>query len=186
MVDGSNQELGNQILFHEYAHHFMMQNPTAPYPAWFVEGFAEYFATVRFTARKIDIGHSSRGRAYSVQEGQWLPMERLLSGGPTGLSEARGRAYYAQSWLLVHYFYSTPERQAALSRLLAAQRRSGPVEALQSATGLTPEAARPGSCAIISAAAPSAIGSMDRGNPATPPPVTITAMPRSAGDLDPL
>jgi hypothetical protein len=182
MVDGGNQEAGNQILFHEYAHHFMMQNSTAPYPAWFIEGFAEYFATVRFTARKIDIGHSSLGRAYSVQEGQWLPMERLLSAGPTGLSEAGGSAYYAQSWLLVHYFYSTPERQAALSRLLAAQRRSGPVEALQSATGLTPEA--------LTRELRNYIGGgtiryrqMDRGNPATPPPVTITAMPRSAGDL---
>jgi hypothetical protein len=182
LVDGSNQEAGNQILFHEYAHHFMMQNSTMIYPAWFVEGFAEYFATVRFTARKIDIGNFSPGRVYSVQEGQWLPMERLLSGPPTGLNEAGGAAYYAQSWLLVHYFYSTPQRQAALNRLLAAQGRSGPVEALQSATGLTP--------AALTRELRNYIGGgsiryrqMDRGNAATPPTVAITAMPRSAGDL---
>jgi hypothetical protein len=181
MVTGSNPDAGNQILFHEYAHHFMMQNTLAAYPAWFVEGFAEYFATVRFTARKIDIGTASPGRAYAVQEGQWLPMERLLSGGPTGLNEAAQSAYYAQSWLLTHYFYSTPQRQAALNRLLAASRRSSPVEALQSATGFTPE--------TLTRELRNYIGSgsiryrqMDRGSQ-TPPTVTVTMMPRSAGDL---
>ena len=35
------------ILFHEYAHHFMFQNFTAAYPGWFVEGYAEFYATAR-------------------------------------------------------------------------------------------------------------------------------------------
>jgi Flp pilus assembly protein TadD len=181
MVDGSRQDAGNQILFHEYAHHFMMQNSVMPYPAWFVEGFAEYFATARFTARKIDIGNFSPGRVYSIQQGPWLPMERLLSGGPSGLNDAGMEAYYAQSWLLVHYFYSTPERQAALLRLITAQRRSGPVEALQSATGFTPQ--------DLTRELRNYIGrgsiryrQMDR-VAAAPPAVTITTMPRSAGDL---
>jgi hypothetical protein len=181
MVDGSQLEAGNHILFHEYAHHFMRQNSTAPYPAWFVEGFAEYFSTVRFTARKIDIGNVSPGRVYAVQEGQWLPMERILSGGPTGLNEAAQSAYYAQSWLLTHYFYSTPQRQAVLNRLLAAQTRSSPMEALQSATGFTPVA--------LTRELRSYIGGgsiryrqMDRAA-ATPPAVTITALPPSGGDL---
>ena len=85
--EASATRRGNEILFHEYAHHFMMQNSTsAAYPGWYIEGFAEYFATVRFTARKIDIGNYSQGRAYSIVQGAWLPMERILSAGPAGLN----------------------------------------------------------------------------------------------------
>ena len=32
--------MGDDVLLHEYAHHFMMQNFASTYPAWFVEGFA--------------------------------------------------------------------------------------------------------------------------------------------------
>src|SRR5262249_27179427 len=32
----------HEILFHEYAHHFMLQHFAGGYPPWFVEGFAEY------------------------------------------------------------------------------------------------------------------------------------------------
>ncbi|MEA3012388.1 MAG: hypothetical protein QOD42_933 [Sphingomonadales bacterium] len=109
-------------------------------------------------------------------------MERLLSGAPTGLDEDGMDAYYAQSWLLVHYFYSTPQRQAALNRLLAAQSRSGPVEALQSATGLTPEALARELRNYIRAGSIS-YRQMDRTAAATPPVVRITALPPSAGDL---
>ena len=34
----------NYVLFHEYAHHFMFQRSNGAYPAWFIEGFAEYFS----------------------------------------------------------------------------------------------------------------------------------------------
>jgi len=181
MVDGSQRDAGNEILFHEYAHHFMMQNSTLIYPAWFVEGFAEYFATVRFTARKIDIGNYSRGRAASIQ-GRWIAMERLLSAGPAGLNQEEQAAYYAQSWLLVHYFYSTPERQAALNRLLATVPGGSPAEALQSATGLTPETLTRELRRYI-AGGSIRYRQMERGSPATPPPVTVALMPRSADDL---
>lgn len=181
MVDGSQRDAGNEILFHEYTHHFMMQNSTLIYPAWFVEGFAEYFATVRFTSRKIDIGNYSRGRAASIQ-GRWIPLERLLSAGPGGLTQEETGAYYAQSWLLVHYFHSTPERQAALNRLLTAVQGRSPVEALQSATGLTPETLTRELRRYI-AGGSIRYRQMERGSPAAPPAVAVTLLPRSADDL---
>ena len=105
----------------------MRQNYTLPYPGWYVEGYAEYFATVRFSARSIDIGQFSRGRVAAIT-GQWLPIERIISAGPMGLNRGQMGAYYAQSWLLTHYFYSNPERQAALRPIArcrsAAPRRS--------------------------------------------------------------
>ncbi len=47
---GSKYDLnGESVLYHEYAHHFMMAVLSArAYPRWFTEGFAEYFAGVSF------------------------------------------------------------------------------------------------------------------------------------------
>ena len=40
---------GETVLYHEYAHHFMIAGLTArAFPRWFTEGFAEFFAGVRF------------------------------------------------------------------------------------------------------------------------------------------
>ncbi len=36
------------VLFHEYAHHFMLQYFAGAYPKWFVEGFAEFVSTTTF------------------------------------------------------------------------------------------------------------------------------------------
>ncbi len=182
-VDGRAERRGNETLLHEYTHHFMRQHMRGSYPLWYVEGFAEYFATVRFASRHIDIGDYSRGRAYQILSGQWLPMERVLSGGTAGLSREGLSAYYAQSWLLVHYFYSNPQRQQALARLLRASRgRSDARSALQAATGMTPEQLtdelrryiRPGTISYRRA---------PRASADAPPAVTVTAMPRATGDM---
>lgn len=182
-VNGRAERQGDETLLHEYTHHFMRQHMRGNYPPWYVEGFAEYFATVRFTSRRIEIGNYSRGRAWQILEGQWLPMERVLSAGPGGLNEAAMSAYYAQSWLLVHYFYSTPERQQALARLLGLSRFGmSQVDALRGATGLTPEQLteelrryiRPGTIAYRYA---------PRASAESPTEVRITALPRSAGDI---
>ena len=182
-VNGRAEGGGNEILLHEYTHHFMRQHMRNAYPAWYVEGFAEYFATVRFTSRRIEIGNYSRGRASQILEGQWLPMERILSGGIEGLNSSAMSAFYAQSWLLVHYFYSTPERQQALARLLSNWRRGGgAVQALRTATGLTPEGLtaelrryiRPGTIAYRYA---------PRGSAQSPPSVAMREMPPSTREM---
>ncbi len=136
-VDGSS-EMGNQILFHEYAHHFMLQHRPNAYPAWYVEGFAEYFMTVRFGSQGIDIGDISRGRAEWLVNARWLPMERIIAGPRGRMAGDEAALFYAQSWLLIHYFYSNQDRQATLRRYLAAARRESPEAALQTATGFTP------------------------------------------------
>lgn len=182
-VDRRAERQGDETLLHEYTHHFMRQHMRSAFPSWFVEGFAEYFATVRFTSRRIEIGNYSRGRASQILEGEWLPMERVLGGGPGGLNPPAMSAYYAQSWLLVHYFYSNPERQRALNRLLQAQRHhASATDALRAATGMTPAQLteelrryiRPGTIAYRYA---------PRGSIDSPPPVSLTQMPRSTGDI---
>jgi hypothetical protein len=172
------------ILFHEYGHHFMWQNTVNAYPAWYVEGWADYFATVRFSERHIDIGNFDPGRARTLLQGSWLPMERMLSGGIEGLDRNGLSAFYAQSWLMVHYFYSTPERQAALARLLPALRRSPPAEALLAATGLTPQGLTDELRRYIRGGSIQ-YRQMTRASTEAPPPVTVTVMPRSAADMIP-
>lgn len=181
-VDGNVRMGEDQVLLHEYAHHFMLQYSANPYPAWYVEGFAEYFMTSDFDQRSIDIGKASASRVYSVMQGDWLPFERVLAGGTGNLSREQMAAYYAQSWLLTHYFYSSAERQAALGRFLVASRGGGtPAAALHSATGFTPDALTTELRRYIRGGRIT-YRRMARGD-VTPPPVTVTTMPRSADDL---
>lgn len=93
---GRRRENGRETLLHEYAHHFMMQAGTTALPAWYVEGFAEYLMTARFRPDRIEYGDFNMGRAWSLQNGSWLPIEALLL-------RPKGRdmdMFYAQSWLL--------------------------------------------------------------------------------------
>lgn len=181
-VDSEAAAGDNEVLFHEYAHHFMMQYAPRAYPAWYVEGFAEYFMTAEFGRNRIDIGKYSPGRAYSIVQGNWLPIERVLSGQPTGLTREGMSAFYAQSWLMVHYFYSTPERQASLQRYLAAVQSGDQGAALERTTGLSPETLNEELRNYIRRRRIQ-FRRMERDAAEAPPPVTVTALPRSANDL---
>ncbi len=180
-VDGRSEDGGNEILFHEYLHHFMMQYAPNAYPAWYVEGFAEYLQTTRFSPRRIDIGTYSEGRAYSITSGNWLPIERVLFGSTEGLNRQQSESYYALSWLIAHYFYSTPDRQAALRRYLADAREGDAAAALEAATGMAPAAFNDELRRYIRGGRIS-FRRMTR-EPPTPAQVAISSLPRSAGDM---
>ena len=110
-----------EVLLHEYAHHFMLQYFPAAYPTWYLEGFAEYVATTRLTGDSIEFGRFNEARAsWLADRSGWLPLDRLLFSDP---GELRGREvskFYAQSWLLVHYLLRDAERRRQLSRYLVA------------------------------------------------------------------
>ncbi|MEM1019450.1 MAG: hypothetical protein AAGJ09_03055 [Pseudomonadota bacterium] len=108
-----------QILFHEYAHHFMERYFPYPYPRWYSEGFAEYVSTVQFKRKKIIVGGFAKGRVGALLYGAWLPMDVLLSPQTMPLGERETAAFYAQSWLLAHYMLSSPERLKKLQDFLS-------------------------------------------------------------------
>jgi Flp pilus assembly protein TadD len=171
----------NSILFHEYAHHFLLQNARIAYPAWYIEGFAEYFMTAKFTKDRIDIGNFSPARASWLVSAPWLPWERVLSGTGGGLTPEGNAMFYAQSWLLTHYFYSNAERQAMLRRFFARLGKEGPVRAMQSATGLNMEQFTKELARYIRGGT---INYRRMQRPAAQPvPVRISALPRAADDL---
>jgi Flp pilus assembly protein TadD len=180
-VDKQGTGRNNIILFHEYAHHFMHQYFPTAYPAWYIEGFAEYYGTAKFAGRRVDIGNFDLSRLYAVTQQPWLPLERVLRAGPEGLDGPQGAAYYGQSWLIAHYFYSNPERQAALRRYLNAVRTSDPIAALQTATGMNLEQFTRELRTYIGRGS-LMYRRMERAEP-VPPPVTVTVLPATADDL---
>ena len=121
-----------ELLLHEYAHHFMLGAGRFAYPAWYVEGFAEYFATAQFSPRKITLGQASAARREALAAGRWLPMDRLLARTPD-LSRGQDAAmFYAQSWLLTHYMVRTPAMRAPFAAYLRAHAAGAdPVEAFR-------------------------------------------------------
>jgi tetratricopeptide (TPR) repeat protein len=107
------------VLFHEYAHHFMLRYFPVAYPAWYIEGFAEFFSTVDFTAAgNAKTGLPAYFRAYSLVNGPSLPAERLftVTGGELKADE-RG-VFYGRSWLLTHYLERAESRKGQMSAYL--------------------------------------------------------------------
>ncbi len=131
---------GRRFLFHEYVHHFMLQNFSAAYPAWLVEGYADYFGATHFEADRIEVGGLPPGRARSLANETWLPLSQIAGMAAPIRSGEAGRKiigiYYGQSWLLTHYMLSDPARKARLGEYLrAVGRGEDPVKALETAIG---------------------------------------------------
>ncbi len=112
-------------LYHEYAHHFMYQNFPTAYPSWYTEGFAEYVSTADITADRTEYGKFSEMRALWLAEGRWLPLERILTERPLGLSSTDAAMFYAQSWLLTHYVLSSDQTRAAFRAYARALQSEG-------------------------------------------------------------
>ncbi|MFC3077145.1 hypothetical protein ACFODL_03475 [Phenylobacterium terrae] len=128
-----------QVLFHEYAHHFMLANFPAAYPAWFVEGWAEYYQTVEITPEQIKVGDYSENRVEWLWLGRWLPLDELLTKRVSDLRDDGQAAFYAQAWLLMHYMRSDAERADQLNAaMLAISRGQDPLTAFKAATGAEP------------------------------------------------
>ena len=142
VVDTASR-MGDQVIFHEYGHHFMFQMAGAAYPSWFVEGFAEYYSTADIRPDRIQFGRHSEGRMLMIVQqpvNSWAPMADVLKWRISDSGRYRAGDYYAQAWGLTHYFMSTPERTRMLGQYLAAVLRGeDSVAAMQAATGRTPE-----------------------------------------------
>jgi hypothetical protein len=111
----------DDVIYHEYAHHFMLHHLPRSYPGWYVEGFAEYYATIELKDSTFIVGGFSKGRGQSLLYEKWIPMEDLLNKRPFEFRTGDDRsAYYAQAWLLTHYMNSDAARKQQLVRYVAA------------------------------------------------------------------
>lgn len=174
-----NRRGGDDILFHEYAHHFMFQNFPGGYPGWFTEGFAEFFMTASVdNPDKVTVGYFNPGRLRTLNEVEWIPVEQLLVSSPRAFEGRRLRgAFYAQSWLLTHYLFMDAERRRGLDAYLAATARgTPPLEALQTHLGHTPDSLEAALKAYLRGAMAYAEIRMDDTRPA----MTFQTLPASA------
>lgn len=136
--EGSDREQARIVLFHEYAHHLLLGNFAAAYPAWFSEGYAEFLSTVSFDKETAWIGKPAQHRAYSLLYGDPLPASELLSVNMSTIRRDQMDGLYARGWLLTHYLTiaAPPERRAQFAKYLAAVNQGKPsVEAAREAFG---------------------------------------------------
>ncbi|TPE61100.1 hypothetical protein FJQ54_09395 [Sandaracinobacter neustonicus] len=132
LPDSRIPDLAQTLLLHEYAHHFLLGASRNAYPAWYVEGFAEYYSTARFGNDSIDYGLASPVRAQTLVRAPWIPLERLLARDPSLLRGDDSAIFYAQSWLLTHYLFRAPGMRGRLSDYLKAYAAGAdPVEAFR-------------------------------------------------------
>ena len=173
---------GDDTVLHEYVHHFMLQYYPSAYPAWLVEGYAEYYMTADLAKSKLTVGGVNSGRAYSLtQPGGWIPMQDVLTKRPGDLKEERVYAYYAQAWLLTHYILSDPARHKLLAPYLDAVRGGhDPVKAWQEVYGDDPNGLSRKLQNYMNHPLPA--GVLQRTGAAASP-ITVTHLPASADDV---
>jgi tetratricopeptide (TPR) repeat protein len=176
--DHSREKANDDTIFHEYVHHFMLQHRPYGYPSWLIEGWAEYFMTTDIKPDRIDVGLFSEMRASSLGD-HWLPYQDVLR--KTKAARERSNMFYAQSWLLTHYFLASTERRPKLTeyiRLVGSGVDSA--DAMEQALGMNMKALEEQLHAYTR-----------KGLPYTSHPrrmriareVTVTALPKSADDL---
>ncbi len=136
------QDESQVTLFHEYSHYVMFQHARTYYPAWYVEGFAEYLSTADPKNGSISIGENNQGRSYALSEDHWISFERVLNpdfgfAGDRSNDPTEIESFYAQSWLLTHYMLSDPARTKALNAYFSALAKGGdPIKSWEDATGI--------------------------------------------------
>src|SRR5207237_460052 len=89
------------VLFHEYFHHFTFQYFPATYPVWYSEGSAEFWGTTAILPGDVvEVGRPANHRYAELRAFGWLPLDRLLRAH--NYSEVNGEEIfliYAEGWL---------------------------------------------------------------------------------------
>ncbi len=112
--------------------------PAGHYPAWFVEGFAEFNATASFESDGgIGFGLPARNRLLWLYYGWTISLQKMLTRDVDSLkSDEDQESLYARGWLLLHYLNFEPTRHGQLASYLRAVSSGTPsLDAAKSAFG---------------------------------------------------
>jgi len=116
-------------VFEAYARHFLYRHTDIRSPAFFIDGFALYFSSVRFSQQQMVVGRVppsvagylrflDQGRRYSLEYEDVL--QEKLSNARNYAGDAGVRLEFeARSWLMTNYMLSSDDRRRRLSRYLA-------------------------------------------------------------------
>jgi hypothetical protein len=109
------------ILFHEYAHHFMLQYQAAAYPAWYVEGFAELAGTASFERPGvITYGKAAKHREGELRYTKRYPAAKMVDGRYIDEKPGSENWGYGDAWALTHYLTFSEKRRGQLGAYLIA------------------------------------------------------------------
>jgi tetratricopeptide (TPR) repeat protein len=135
--------------------HYLLNYNYPPTPVWFDEGLAEYFASLRLTATKVDLGgdptpnlraavNSGTPPSESFTEilkgSAWIPWTDLLNGSGVAGPQAGERSplFDAQSWILVHYLLNKDKMSETGVFFNMVENQKAPVDqAVQQAFGMS-------------------------------------------------
>lgn len=172
---------GDETLRHEYGHHFMFRNFPGTYPAWFREGFAEFFSTATVASSgRATLGKSPWSSVMVLTNIRWLPMESVLAGRFKSEDREEMSAFYAQSWLLMHWTLTDPERRRRMEGYLADTARGASPDAALG-THFDMDAEKLGQTLRAYLAAGPRYAELDVGS--AEPALTVTPLPDSADDV---
>lgn len=107
------------VLFHEYAHAFMLQNYPTAYPSWYREAFAETVATIDLRPDgTFHVGNPPNWRADALFKGMMTvtPSSLLASTAKPDGEDFYG--WYTVGWLMNHYLTFEPSRKGQLETYL--------------------------------------------------------------------
>lgn len=169
------------VLFHEYAHHFMLQYAASSYPRWYTEGFAQYLMSTRIKDGVAEIGRFDSGDAFMLKDNAWMTFESLIDPRPNRGRSSRSDMFYPQAWIAVHYINADAARRQALARYLAALAKGAdPLKGFETAFGMTLQQFQ---TALFDYSRSSNIGYQRLTWSPPPAQITISPMPVSADQL---
>lgn len=129
-----------QTVAHEYGH-VLLSRFRDP-PAWFSEGFAGYYSSIRIFKKEAMVGRHPAGFAEILNNEKLLPVStlfRVTHNSPLYNDERGERSlFYAQSWLVIHYLWNNHLQHQVLKYLDLMQHNVPLAEAIQQAFAMTP------------------------------------------------
>lgn len=132
------------VVFHEYAHQLMNGNLSDRVDPWFEEGFAEYFSSIEVDSKEARVGRIPEETYRILQENGMMRITELLRvrqySKTYNESGDHRNTFYAESGLVVHYFYDQHLMLKVADYFDALFNQKKPVEqAFQQAFGMAPE-----------------------------------------------
>ncbi|MEO6277495.1 hypothetical protein [Roseateles sp.] len=123
-------------VFEAYARHFLYRHTDIRTPVSFIDGFAQYFSSVRFSEKQMVVGRTppaigqylyflGEGRRYSLDYEDVL-QHNLANAHSYGGEAGVRLEFEAKSWLLTHYMLSSDDNRKRLSRYLVFVERGVP------------------------------------------------------------
>lgn len=119
-LEKERENVGLTYIFEAYARHFIYHNSDLRTPTWYIDGFAQYFASTRFSDTETVVGMAPQsigdylGSIHSTGRYDSLDYQDILRGNDSQGPSLAGKGgvrleFQAKSWILTHYILSSSD-----------------------------------------------------------------------------